>query len=248
MRDDPVDGTQPAESSAEYPDSLAGLAEGPRHEPSEAEQPAAAPRFGPDPDTVRSLLEEVFTPDSVLERSSGPGAGGAPDTRTETAADGDSAGAGAAEADDRDTPSRDSAGEGESEGAAESRDAESHDLRRSPDAVDASSAADGTVVHTAGTEGDPLAPVQRSDTEQRPGILPARRATWPTRRRLTRQAWRPRTRLSGRGSRAASGVLRRRTTRGSAGVIVAVGLLLLFCFVAVQFVLSLVNSLSGIGG
>lgn len=97
-------------------------------------------------------------------------------------------------------------------------------------------------------DGEPVRSVERSSEETRPGMLPTQRRTWPTRRRLTRQAWRPRRRPRLYKQAAAQRPPSLKPTRGFAGVLVAILLAVLFCLVAVAFVVNFIGMFTGAGG
>lgn len=97
-------------------------------------------------------------------------------------------------------------------------------------------------------EGEPVTPVELPRAQRRSLPVPRERGTWPLYRRLTRQAWRPRPRAAaGKPYPPARRLQGGRPSRGAAGVVIAVALLVLFCFVALELALSLINMFSSIG-
>ena len=101
--------------------------------------------------------------------------------------------------------------------------------------------------------GTPIQPAELPRDDARPGMLPPRRrATWPVRSRRTPHSGQPRQRARFRDrARArvpsADQLWRVKPSKGSAGVMVALLLALLFGVIAVAFVSSFLGMFAGIG-
>lgn len=93
---------------------------------------------------------------------------------------------------------------------------------------------------------NPTQPVGLGHQAQQPGMLPQQRRTWPTRNRLPRQSARPAGRPLRRPTRAEGQGANVKPSRGSAGVAVAIALLVIFVIIAIQLISSLFDTLSGL--
>lgn len=98
--------------------------------------------------------------------------------------------------------------------------------------------------------GTPIQPAELPRDGAQPGMLPRRRRTWPIGQRLGRYSLRVRPGFRARTRTTDSSETlrgRRRPSKGTAGVTVAFLLVLLFAFVAIEFVVSFVGMFTGIG-